>query len=124
MYIAWDAVERDLRTPHSADNVILHEFAHKIDALNGVLDGTPPLADNDLRDWVAVCTAELGALRRGEPSVLRPYAATNPSEFFAVATEMFFEQPGALRATKPALYGVLARFYRQDPAVREQVVRP
>lgn len=116
VYIAWDAVERELRTEPRHGNVILHEFAHKIDALNGTFDGTPRLADAEqLREWVEVCTAELALLRRGDTGVLRPYAATNPSEFFAVATEVFFEQSLALQAQKPRLYDVLARFYRQDP---------
>ena len=120
VFIAWDTVAAELASPHSTTNVILHEFAHKMDALNGLMDGTPVLADADqLREWVQVCTAELAALRRGEGGgILRPYAATNPSEFFSVATETFFGQPIALRASKPALYGVLARFYRQDPAIR------
>jgi MtfA peptidase len=120
VHIAWDTVERELHTHNRSANVILHEFAHKIDALNGTFDGTPRLADPEqLREWVAVCTAELQALRRGEAGVLRSYAATNPSEFFAVATEAFFEQPAALRAGKPPLYDVLARYYGQDPAARE-----
>jgi MtfA peptidase len=125
VHIAWDTVERELRTPHRSENVILHEFAHKIDALNGTFDGTPHLADRDqLAEWIEVCTAELAALRRGEGGVLRPYAATNPSEFFAVATEVFFEQPVALRAGKPRLYAVLARYYGQDPAQRESSAAP
>ena len=118
VFIAWDTVASELTAPQGSTNVILHEFAHKMDALNGLMDGTPVLADTQqLQEWVQVCTAELAALRRGEGGgILRPYAATNPSEFFSVATETFFEQPAALRAAKPALYGVLARFYRQDPA--------
>jgi MtfA peptidase len=120
VFIAWDTVERELRTPHRTSNVILHEFAHKIDALNGTFDGTPRLPSNEqLQEWVQICTAELAALRRGESGVLRPYAATNPSEFFAVATEAFFEQPVALRAAKPQLYGILARYFGQDTAARE-----
>ena len=126
VYIAWDAVERELRTPHRHGNVILHEFAHKIDALNGTFDGTPRLATAEqLREWVEVCTAELALLRRGgSGGVLRAYAATNPSEFFAVATEVFFEQPLALRAQKPRLYDVLAGFYGQDPAQRDDTPVP
>jgi hypothetical protein len=105
--------------------VILHEFAHKIDALNGTFDGTPPLAGAEqLAEWVAVCTAELHALRQGETGVLRAYAGTNPTEFFAVATEAFFEQPLQVRASKPALYGVLAGYYRQDPARLWEVAGP
>ena len=120
VHIAWDTVERELATPDRRSNVILHEFAHKVDALNGMLDGTPPLADRAQRQtWVEVCTAEMHALRRGTSAgILSAYAATNPSEFFAVATEAFFEQPQALRLRTPRLYAVLARFYRQDLAAR------
>ena len=120
VFIAWDTAAAELASPHSTSNVILHEFAHKMDALNGLMDGTPVLADAEqLQEWVQVCTAELAAVRHGDGGgILRPYAATNPSEFFAVATETFFQQPAALRSVKPALYGVLSRFYRQDPAAR------
>lgn len=122
VFIAWDEVERELARPQRMTNVIVHEFAHKIDALNGTFDGTPRLPDPEqLREWVEICSAELAALRRGERSgVLRGYAATNPSEFFAVATEAFFEQPVALRAEKPRLYGILSRYYGQDTAARER----
>lgn len=122
VFIAWDSVERELRASRRTTNVVLHEFAHKVDALNGTLDGTPPLADADqLHEWVEVCSAELAVLRRGRGTgVLDPYAATNPSEFFAVATEVFFEQPVLLRQRHPQLYGVLSRFYRQDAAGREE----
>lgn len=122
VHIAWDTVKREARAANRRSNVILHEFAHKVDALNGTLDGTPDLADRaQLQEWVQVCTQAMRALRRGEVSILRPYAATNPSEFFAVATEVFFEQPQALREELPRLYAVLAGYYRQDPAARGAV---
>ena len=119
VHIAWDTVEREMQTPDRRSNVILHEFAHKVDALNGTLDGTPDLRDRaQLAEWIEVCTASMHALRRGQVGILRPYAATNPSEFFAVATEVFFEQPQALRSEQPRLYAVLAGYYRLDPAAR------
>lgn len=120
VFLAWDAVQRDLDAPSSGTNVILHEFAHKLDAFDGTVDGTPRLADEARRrEWVEVCTAELAALRRGVASpVLREYAATSPGEFFAVATEGFFEQPNRLRDAHADLYRLLAEFYRQDPAAR------
>ena len=107
--IAWDAVRRDLRQPHGGHNVVFHEFAHKLDMLDGFIDGTPPLADRaTVERWVAVCTAAYEALRAGEGGeLLRPYAGTNPGEFFAVATEVFFVQPVELRAEQPDLYEVL-----------------
>jgi Mlc titration factor MtfA (ptsG expression regulator) len=115
--IAWDAARRDAAHPLRGQNVVLHELAHKLDLLDGVLDGTPPQSDPALLDrWVQVCTAEFEHVRSGGPSVLRDYAGTNPGEFFAVATEVFFCRPHALSALHPDLYGVLRDFYRQDPA--------
>lgn len=121
VFLAWSDVQRSLHDAQRTTNVILHEFAHKIDALNGTLDGTPPLTEAQLQRWVDVCSEELEALRRGTGTpVLRSYAATNPSEFFAVATEAFFGQPQLLQEAHPQLYDVLRGFYRQDTAAREQ----
>jgi Mlc titration factor MtfA (ptsG expression regulator) len=118
--LAWDQARSGARHLGRGGNVVLHEFAHKIDMLDGVVDGTPPLPDQAALDrWVTVCTAELDLLRAGDDeSLLGDYAATDPGEFFAVATEVFFELPVELRETKPDLYGVLADFYQQDPAAR------
>jgi hypothetical protein len=114
--IAWDAARRDAAHPERGQNVVLHELAHKLDLLDGVLDGTPPQSDPAvLERWVQVCTAEYERVRSGGPSLLRDYAGTNPGEFFAVATEVFFCRPRELSALHPALYGVLRDFYRQDP---------
>ena len=119
VFIAWN----DVRRPQgrSGRNVVLHEFAHKVDALGGMLDGTPPIDDRDLRrDWIEVCTAAYEAVQRRErPSVLRSYAGTSPAEFFAVGTEVFFERPHPLREEHPSVYQVFSAFYRQDPAARE-----
>jgi hypothetical protein len=118
--IAWDAARAGARHPERGHNVVLHEFAHKLDMLDGMVDGTPPLLDGAARRrWIAVCTAEYDLLRAGEGGdVLRGYAAVNPGEFFAVATEVFFDRPGELQSQKPALYDVMRAFYRQDPAAR------
>lgn len=116
--IAWDAVVRDIRFPGRGENVVVHEFAHKLDMLgDGFADGTPPLPDGAARArWQAVCTPEYDALRLGfSDAPLRDYGATNPAEFFAVASEAFFDRPEGLAASRPALYGVLRDFYRQDP---------
>jgi Mlc titration factor MtfA (ptsG expression regulator) len=88
--------------------------------LDGISDGTPPIdGDMALDEWVRVCTDTLRTLRRNEePSVLRQYAATNPAEFFAVATEVFFTRPVALRDENAELYRVLRDYFRQDPARR------
>jgi len=90
---------------------------------DGSVDGTPRITDPAAyRRWVEVCTKELDHVRRasvrGEPTLLRGYAGTNPAEFFAVATEVFFDRPAAMEQERPELYEVLREFYRQDPAAR------
>jgi Mlc titration factor MtfA (ptsG expression regulator) len=122
--LAWDAARRGARIPGDGRNVVFHEFAHKIDMLDGDADGTPPLPDGARRAaWADVCSRVYLALRDESPAVRRvldPYGATSEAEFFAVATESFFERPAALRSALPALYDLLAEFYRQDPAERER----
>jgi MtfA peptidase len=117
--INWSAARREAANPRLGRDVVIHEFTHKLDMLDGVVDGTPPIGDDGVRQrWIDVCTAEYEAVRRGEPGLLRAYAGTNPGEFFAVATEAFFTRPLPMEADKPELYGVLAAFYRQHPAER------
>ena len=118
--ISWSAAARGARSPEWGANVVYHEFAHKLDMLDGIVDGTPPLGDEAARRrWVEVCTAAYDAVRDGDGSpVLRPYAGVNPGEFFAVATEVFFTRPADLQEHEPALYAELAGFYHQDPAAR------
>jgi MtfA peptidase len=122
--IAWDTALDEARHPGRGHNVVFHEFAHKLDMLDGTVDGTPPLADQAQHDeWVRVCTDVYEQVSHGRGGhSLRPYAGVNPGEFFAVATEVFFDAPAALVAEHPDLYGVLRAFYRQDPAAR--VPRP
>lgn len=118
--IVWDAVLAEARHPGSGHNVVFHEFAHRLDMLTGSADGTPPMSSVEQSErWVEVCTAayqEVVAGRGG--SVLRSYAGVNPAEFFAVATEAFFDAPVALRRERPELYDVLEGYYRQDTAAR------
>ncbi|HYO98042.1 MAG TPA: M90 family metallopeptidase [Polyangiaceae bacterium] len=125
--LAWDAVRRGGRRA-DGHNVVYHEFAHKIDMADGAVDGVPPVATSAEYDhWVAVCTREYEALRSrfeaGLPTLLDPYAGTNVGEFFAVATEYFFDKPCELAAEHPELYEVLQAFYRQDPCARERAAR-
>ncbi len=110
---------------HGADgeNVVLHEFAHQLDAQSGSVNGAPPLpAGVDRAGWARDMSGEYEALvarveaGRGDVEVLDPYAATNPEEFFAVATELFFEQPELMAGSYPVLYRCLAACYRLDPA--------
>lgn len=118
--LAWDTVWYEARHPARGQNVVYHEFAHKLDMIDGVLDGTPPLVEPAARQrWVEVCTREFRALQRGTSTgILRDYGGENPGEFFAVATEGFFSRPVEMRAVQPDLYEVLAGFFRQDPAER------
>ncbi|MCO5096796.1 MAG: zinc-dependent peptidase [Rhodocyclaceae bacterium] len=102
-------------------NVVIHEFAHKLDMLNGPPDGLPPLHEGMNRQaWIdAFEPAYLDFCNRvdaGEDTTIDPYAAEHPAEFFAVTSEVFFEVPALLRAEYPAVYEQLRQFYRQDPA--------
>jgi tetratricopeptide (TPR) repeat protein len=103
------------------NNVVLHEFAHHLDGLVGEMDGAPPLGDakRELR-WYAVTEAEffrlVGNARREEATLLDHYGASSRAEFFAVATECFFELPHQLRERHRELYETLADFYQQSPA--------
>jgi len=115
--LSWSSVVSDARHPSRRQSVVMHEFAHQLDMLDGVVDGTPPFDDHrDRARFVEVCTAAFNTVRGGDDTVLRDYAATNPGEFFAVATETFFTDPLALRDHHGELYDVLVDFYRQDPA--------
>ncbi len=117
--LAWSTVAYEARHPERGQNVVLHEFAHQLDMFDGMIDGTPPIADRELRErWVRVCTAEYRRVRRGDESVLRGYAATDTGEFFAVATETFFSVPERLEEASPELYDVLREVFGQDPAAR------
>jgi MtfA peptidase len=114
--ISWDAAAHDARM-----NVVIHEFAHKLDMLNGAADGLPPLhAGMDAQAWAAAFKEAYegfcDALERGKDTWLDPYAAEHPSEFFAVISEAFFEQPKETRHRYPLVYEQLRLFYRQDPA--------
>ncbi|MFN7022124.1 MAG: zinc-dependent peptidase [Phycisphaerales bacterium] len=102
-------------------NLVLHEFAHKLDFLDGVVDGTPPLRSKDEYErWKRVMSAHFNDLVRraaaGAPSLIDHYGATNPAEFFAVATEAFFERGAEMREHLPELYGVLRSYYGWETA--------
>jgi Mlc titration factor MtfA (ptsG expression regulator) len=119
--LAWDAALHGARNDGDGQNVVLHEFAHQLDFENNVTDGTPILSDPaQYASWARVLGLEFERLRRAEPSDEAPfldeYGAQNPAEFFAVATEFFFERPVELRARHRELYDELRTFYRQDPA--------
>ena len=121
--LSWETVERGAARSGDGDNVVLHEFAHELDIENGAVDGVPLLeGPSSTREWARVLERRFEDLRRAvdadEPSVLNLYGATNRAEFFAVATEAFFERPAELLRHYPDLYAELEGFYRQDPAAR------
>jgi Mlc titration factor MtfA (ptsG expression regulator) len=104
-------------------NVVLHEFAHKLDMLNGDANGFPPLhrgmdAASWARDFTMAYEDLCARVDAGEDTVIDPYATTDPAEFFAVLTEVFFETPHLLHAEYPVIYRQLQQFYRQHPLVR------
>ena len=120
--VAWDAVRDGAADPHDGANVVMHEFAHQLDQDTGAANGAPYVGRGALQQaWARVMNQEFDALRvrlaRAEPSLIEPYAATSPAEFFAVTTELFFERPDALAAERPELYEQLKRCYRLDPVV-------
>jgi Mlc titration factor MtfA (ptsG expression regulator) len=116
--LSWDALAHD-----PAINVVIHEFAHKLDMLNGAADGVPPLHTGmDRRAWRAVFDEAYDGfcdvVDRGRDTWLDPYAAEHPSEFFAVISEAFFRESRETKRRYPDVYDQLALFYRQDPAGR------
>ena len=119
--LSWADVMRGTAYYGSAHNVVLHEFAHKLDEENEHAEGLPTLADPaQQKKWAEVLGREYLQLQasadRDEPTVLDHYGATSPSEFFAVATETFFETPIALKQRHPQLYEQLGKFYNINPA--------
>jgi MtfA peptidase len=120
LVLSWKDVVLDLRRPDDGFNVVLHEFAHQIDDEAGISEGTAPLEGEAGRRWAEVWEKEYAkhalAVDRGKRTFMDEYGADDPGEFFAVATEHFFEEPRELRAHHPQLYEQLKLFYRQDPA--------
>lgn len=119
LVLSWEDVLADLED--ETQNVVLHEFAHQLDAEDGALNGAPILVDWELRQrWPAAMSAAFerlaAAVDRQQETVLDPYGIEDPAEFFAVATETFFLNPARLLAEEPNLYELLRDFYRQDPA--------
>ncbi len=104
-------------------DVVAHEFAHKLDLLDGAVNGVPPLHrgmsfDTWIETFQTTYDALAASLERGEDTWLDPYAAEDPGEFFAVCSEMFFDVPAELNEHHSAIYAQLAAFYRQDPMAR------
>lgn len=122
--LSWRDVEDAGESSAEGYNVVIHEFVHVMDMRDGLADGVPALPDRAARDeWVAIMGQEYdnfcGRIDADEYTLLDPYAAEAPEEFFAVASEAFFVAPRDFQAEHPALYTLLSGFFRQDPAAHQ-----
>jgi len=118
--VSWEDVLEGAATPDDGRNVVIHEFAHQLDQQKGYANGAPWLGRRDRYPrWSRVMGETFAQLQQealaGEPSLISHYGATSPAEFFAVVTEVFFEQPRELAARHPDLYEELRVLYRVDP---------
>ncbi|MDP3821101.1 MAG: zinc-dependent peptidase [Burkholderiales bacterium] len=118
--LSWEDTLEGAQLPDDGHNVVIHEFAHQLDQENGPANGAPHLRGRGRRArWARVMSAEFAVLQQraasGQPSLLSDYGATDPAEFFAVASEVFFEQPQRLAAEHAALYRELSGLYRVNP---------
>ncbi len=122
--LSWPAVLSGFDNPRDGHDTALHEFAHVLDIADSSFDGAPELrASADYQPWAEVLSrhyTRLVARQKPERDVLRAYGATNPAEFFAVATEAFFEKSTQMKRETPELYGQLYRFYGFDAAADAQ----
>lgn len=124
LMLAWQAIAvSDDPAEFGADavyNVVIHEFAHVIYMRDGLADGVPPLDAAERERWIEVIDAEWETFCQrvdaGEDTLIDPYGAEAVEEFFAVAVEAFFVAPAAMRTEEPAMYALLAGFFKQDPA--------
>jgi Mlc titration factor MtfA (ptsG expression regulator) len=117
--LSWDDVEKGVGDFSDGHNVVLHEFSHQLDAESGSTNGAPPLRRNSYKSWAKVFTENFESLKdrslHGQRTVMDEYGTTNPAEFFAVATETFFEKPHQLYKRRPELYEELSQYYQIDP---------
>jgi hypothetical protein len=120
--LSWSDALAGGKTHRDGKNLVYHEFAHQLDMLDGLADGTPPMPDGQRARWRDVMAMEYHRLIRDsehrKATLLEEYGTTNEAEFFAVATECFFERAVPMQRRHPKLYEVLRDFYRQDPASR------
>jgi Mlc titration factor MtfA (ptsG expression regulator) len=121
--LSWDAVLSEGRDAHSPHSLVIHEFAHHLDALDGEMGGTPPVPRGEASRWEEVISREYerlaASVERGLPTLLDPYGAADRAEFFAVASECFFRRPAEMLQVHADLYRLLCGLYRQDPATRD-----
>jgi Mlc titration factor MtfA (ptsG expression regulator) len=118
--LAWNEAKGGIARGVDGRNVVLHEFAHRLDMADGYADGIPLV--RAVEAWAELMDSEREELKRaasaGRKTLLDPYGKDDPAEFFAVATECFFEKGGYLKRDRPELYEALSEFYGQDPAGR------
>lgn len=122
--LSWDSVKHGVVVPNDGNDVSLHEFAHVLD-LNGnnIFDGVPDLrGEVAYGRWAYVMGKNFERLLRetDRKTVLSGYGRVNEAEFFAVATEAFFEKPRVLKQERPELYDLLKDFYKADPGARRR----
>jgi len=117
--LSWDDVVRGTEDFHDGHNVVLHEFSHQLDSEDGSANGAPRLTKNSYQVWAKVLSNEfetlVNARSHHDKTLMDYYGATNPAEFFAVATEVFFEKPGKMCVKHPDLFGELKTYYCVDP---------
>lgn len=117
--LSWDDVEKGVSDFTDGHNVVLHEFSHQLDAESGSMNGAPLLRRNSYKSWAKVFSDNFESLQveslHGHATVMDEYGATNPAEFFSVATETFFEKPQQLHEKHPQLYEELSQYYQMDP---------
>lgn len=123
LILSWDDVEHESYNLLPGNNVVIHEFAHKLDMLNGRANGMPPLHPNmPIEQWSQTLSQAYELLNNKldnfQHSYINPYASTNPAEFFAVISEYFFTAPDILFQYCPAVYEQLKHYYRQDTLLR------
>lgn len=119
--LSWADITKAADRSSTSHNLVLHEFAHKLDEENSLVDGLPILRDRShYPEWAQVLSWEYDQFRRrvegGDNDIIDEYGAESPAEFFAVISESFFEQPAHFKEKLPQLYGQLARYYDLDPA--------
>ena len=115
LVLSWADVQAEIEDPWAGCCVIIHEMAHKLDWLDGVMDGTPPLPRSWQREWAADFQRTYDRFCKevdaGDDTVIDPYASESPEEFFAVTSEYHFSAPALLQAEMPAVAAHLRRFY-------------
>ncbi len=117
--LSWDDVEQGIENFNDGHNVVVHEFSHQLDSESGSANGAPTLRKNSYQLWAKVLSTEFKALIKAsenhDKTVMDYYGATSPAEFFAVATEVFFEKPHQMSKKHPALYNEFKTYYCVDP---------